>query len=133
VAELLAAVLLAACCLAPATCHRPADPDLLLAVSEEQGDADLLLAASEEQGQAQRPLNSTTRRPTMADPTDPDLAAIRAALDAMPPACRYHGTNLEGTSRYREECCDTGKPSLLRRRALEALERVERAAGADHA
>jgi hypothetical protein len=56
VAELLAAVLLAACCLGAPACHRPADPDRLLAVSEQQG-ADLLLAASEEQGQRQRPLN----------------------------------------------------------------------------
>lgn len=64
----------------------------------------------------------------MAEPTAVDLRTIRAALDSMPPACRYHGTNLEGTSRYREECCDTGRPSLLRKRALEALERMERVA-----
>jgi hypothetical protein len=57
VAEFLAALLLAGCCLGAPTCHTPADPDLLLAVSEQQGDADLLLAASEEQGQRQRPLN----------------------------------------------------------------------------
>jgi hypothetical protein len=36
VAELLAAILLSACCLAPA-CHRPADPGRLLAISEQQG------------------------------------------------------------------------------------------------
>jgi hypothetical protein len=36
VAEFLAAVLLAVCCLG-STCHRPADPDRLLAVSEQQG------------------------------------------------------------------------------------------------
>lgn len=96
--SLLAAVLLAACCLAPA-CHRPADPDLLLAVSEQPGDADLLLAASEEQGQRQRPLNSTTRRPGMADsartrllravrvlvahPAGPDAQALLAAVETV--------------------------------------------------
>lgn len=61
-----------------------------------------------------------------------DLRAIRAALATIPPACRYHGTNVEGTSPYRDECCDTGRPSLLLRRALEALERIEQATGATH-
>lgn len=59
-----------------------------------------------------------------------DLHTIRAALATIPPACRYHGTKLESTSPYREECCDTGRPSLLLRRALEALERIERGAEA---
>lgn len=36
-AEFLAAVLLAGCCLGAPACHRPADPDLRLAVSEQQG------------------------------------------------------------------------------------------------
>jgi hypothetical protein len=61
---------------------------------------------------------------------DPDHAAIRLALTTIPPACRFHGTNLNPTSPTREACCDTGKPALRRRAALEALDRLERAAAA---
>lgn len=43
--ELIAAILLAGCCLIPPAWHGPADP------------ADQRLAASEQQGQEQRPLN----------------------------------------------------------------------------
>jgi hypothetical protein len=57
---------------------------------------------------------------------DPDHAAIRLALTTIPPACRFHGTNLNPTSPTREACCDTGKPALRRRAALEALARLER-------
>jgi hypothetical protein len=57
---------------------------------------------------------------------DPDHATIRLALTTMPPACRFHGTNLNPTSPTREACCDTGKPALRRRAALEALDRLER-------
>jgi hypothetical protein len=37
VPEFLAAVLLAGCCLGAPACHTPADPDHLLAVSEQMG------------------------------------------------------------------------------------------------
>lgn len=46
--ELLAAALLAACCLSPAACH---------------GSADQLLAASERMGQMQRPWNYPPSNP----------------------------------------------------------------------
>lgn len=52
--ELLAAALLAACCLSPAACH-PADA------------ADVRLAASELQGQEQRPLHYAPSNPQEAD------------------------------------------------------------------
>lgn len=67
----------------------------------------------------------------MPDPSDlADLAAIRIALTSLPPACRFHGTKLEPTGPTREACCDTGKPSLRRRTALEALDRLDRQAAA---
>jgi hypothetical protein len=55
-----------------------------------------------------------------------DLAAIRRALEALPERCRYHGDELVSKRPFwgDDSCCDTGKPSLYRRRALEALNRI---------
>jgi hypothetical protein len=52
---------------------------------------------------------------------------IRAALVRLPENCRYHGADIvEDRPAHRQwysgACCATGEPSLLRRRALEALD-----------
>lgn len=63
-----------------------------------------------------------------------DLLTIRTALEKLPDVCRYHGEQLEpdrsnwATGWGRESCCDTGLPALLRRRAMETLDRIERSA-----
>ncbi|MEU9033816.1 hypothetical protein AB0D45_02710 [Streptomyces sp. NPDC048352] len=51
---------------------------------------------------------------------------IRRALEQLPERCRYHGERLDPDhySWGREACCDTGTPSLLRRRALAALDQL---------
>lgn len=56
-----------------------------------------------------------------------DLATIRAAVAALPATCRYHEDRIDpGPGLFgREGCCDTGRPALLRRRAEEALTRLE--------
>ena len=58
--------------------------------------------------------------------TDADL--IRRALEEIPVECRYHGDQLERPERWarfpHDPCCDTGRPSLYRRVAEAALERL---------
>ncbi|MEU0275946.1 hypothetical protein [Streptomyces sp. NPDC006307] len=51
---------------------------------------------------------------------------IRRALEQLPERCRYHGERLDPDhySWAREACCDTGTPSLRRRRALAALDQL---------
>lgn len=52
-------------------------------------------------------------------------AAIRAALAKLPENCRYHGadiTDQRGLPWHSGACCETGERSLLRRRAIEALD-----------
>ncbi|MHA6764734.1 hypothetical protein [Streptacidiphilus sp. PAMC 29251] len=60
-----------------------------------------------------------------------DLLTIRSALEKLPATCRYHGERIEpeGSSwvSLRESCCDTGLPSVLRRRAMDVLDRIEAA------
>lgn len=60
-----------------------------------------------------------------------DLAAIRAALNELPNACRYHQDRLDPDRPGwgREACCDTGLPALRRRNAMAALDRIEVARG----
>lgn len=54
-----------------------------------------------------------------------DLAKIQRALEALPKTCKYHGDKLDGGSHwYDGACCETGKPSLYRREAEAALQRV---------
>ena len=53
-----------------------------------------------------------------------ELATITEALSHLPERCRYHGDNLEWGLR-REPCCDTGRPSLARRKAEQTLETVK--------
>jgi hypothetical protein len=52
-----------------------------------------------------------------------DAATIQRALEALPKTCKYHGDKLErnGSAWTDSSCCDTGKPSLLRRKAEVAL------------
>ncbi|MGW2740664.1 hypothetical protein ACWC4D_41550 [Streptomyces sp. NPDC001288] len=49
--------------------------------------------------------------------------SIRRALLKLPAECRYHGDQIEPhqPSYGREACCDTGEPSMRRRKAEEAL------------
>lgn len=58
-----------------------------------------------------------------------DLPTIRTALQRLPETCRYHGERIEpeGSSwvSLRESCCDTGLPAVLRRRAMDVLDRIE--------
>jgi hypothetical protein len=55
-----------------------------------------------------------------------DLALVRQAIEMLPATCRYHGDNLERSYDYTgRHCCDTGKPALARRKAEEALRRLE--------
>ncbi|MBT2492349.1 hypothetical protein J7E96_28335 [Streptomyces sp. ISL-96] len=51
---------------------------------------------------------------------------LRRALEQLPERCRYHGDRLDPDhfSWGREACCDTGTPSLRRRRALAALDQL---------
>lgn len=54
-----------------------------------------------------------------------DMNAIRAALDYLPRECRYHGDRIEMPGIVGDGgCCDTGRPALARRRALEAVQRL---------
>lgn len=51
--------------------------------------------------------------------------AIRAALGKLPENCQYHGADIvdqRGFPWYSGACCETGERSLLRRRAIEALD-----------
>lgn len=58
--------------------------------------------------------------------TDPDLQALRVALTELPRNCRYHGERLQRDDTWNGVyCCDTGRPALLRRRAEDALKRLE--------
>jgi hypothetical protein len=53
-----------------------------------------------------------------------DRELIRAALECLPEECRYHGARLDHGGIVSDgACCDTGRPALARRRALEALRR----------
>lgn len=55
-----------------------------------------------------------------------EFRAIRAAVECLPSTCRYHGDEIEPyPASTREACCDTGVPALRRRRAEEALARLE--------
>ena len=56
-----------------------------------------------------------------------DLVIVRAAIEMLPATCKYHGDELlRGHGPWRDEaCCDTGKPALARRKAEEALRRLE--------
>lgn len=55
-----------------------------------------------------------------------DAALIQRALEALPAECAYHGAEFvvdygicgDGS------CCDTGRPSMYRRFAEEALQRA---------
>lgn len=59
-----------------------------------------------------------------------DLADIRRALEALPETCRYHGDKLwRGGQFYDGACCETGKPSLYRHQAEDALKRLQGAEG----
>ena len=55
-------------------------------------------------------------------------AAIRAALAKLPENCRYHGADIVNDRHgfqgwwHSGACCETGERSLLRRRAIEALD-----------
>ena len=64
----------------------------------------------------------------MSEPTISrrDAKAIQEALDALPAICHYHGDKIvRDYGMWRgEACCDTGKPSLLRRDAEAALQRA---------
>ena len=58
--------------------------------------------------------------------TQRELAIVREAIEMLPATCKYHGDNLDGGSHwYGGACCDTGRPSLARRKAEEALRRLE--------
>ncbi len=56
-----------------------------------------------------------------------DLAIVREAIEELPDVCQYHGDLLvRDYGQWRgEACCDTGKPALARRKAEEALRRLE--------
>ena len=56
-----------------------------------------------------------------------DLAIVKQAIEMLPATCHYHGDELlRGHGPWRDEaCCDTGKPALARRKAEEALRRLE--------
>ena len=56
-----------------------------------------------------------------------DLAIVREAIEELPATCQYHGEVLvRDYGMFRgEACCDTGKPALARRKAEEALRRLE--------
>jgi hypothetical protein len=55
-----------------------------------------------------------------------DAAMIRRALETIPAECRYHGERLEIDYGLHGmgSCCDTGKPSMYRKYAMEALDRA---------
>ncbi len=56
-----------------------------------------------------------------------DLSRIRAALEMLPAACRYHGDNIDPSGGWRREaCCDTGIPAMRRRQAEQELQALER-------
>lgn len=57
-----------------------------------------------------------------------ERATIQAALMSLPKQCRYHGDNLDSDTPWRQACCDTGRPALLRREAEAVLDRDERRA-----
>lgn len=62
----------------------------------------------------------------MAELDRRDAAMIQRALETIPAECRYHGDRIvvdyglcgDGS------CCDTGRPSMYRRFAEEALKRA---------
>ena len=56
-----------------------------------------------------------------------DLAIVREAIEELPATCQYHGDNLErGPGWFAGvACCDAGKPARARRKAEEALRRLE--------
>ena len=56
-----------------------------------------------------------------------DLAIVREAIEELPATCHYHGDNLvRDYGMFRgDACCDTGKTALARRKAEEALRRLE--------
>jgi len=56
-----------------------------------------------------------------------DLAVVREAVEQLPATCQYHGEALvRDYGMWRgDACCDTGKPALARRKAEEALRRLE--------
>ena len=58
-----------------------------------------------------------------------ELAVIVEAIEMLPATCKYHGSKLERErSTYWHgdgACCDTGKTALARRKAEEALRRLE--------
>ncbi len=56
-----------------------------------------------------------------------DLAIVREAIEELPATCQYHGDQLvRDYGQWRgDSCCDTGKPALARRKAEEALRRLE--------
>jgi len=67
--------------------------------------------------------------------TGQDLAAIRAALQHLPAECRYHGDRIatDQPFRYGAACCETGRSALARRRAEQALARLDDDPAAVHA
>jgi hypothetical protein len=60
------------------------------------------------------------------------LPVLRAALDSLPQACRYHDDRLDPGDGpawgSREACCDTGIPARRRREAETALHNLDRLA-----
>ncbi len=56
-----------------------------------------------------------------------DLAIVREAIEELPATCQYHGDQLvRDYGAWRgDPCCETGKPALARRKAEEALRRLE--------
>ena len=63
-----------------------------------------------------------------------DIMAIRDLISQAAETCRYHGDRLTRfelmggvTNAPNDPCCGTGQVAFFRRRAAEALDRIERA------